>query len=113
VDLAAGGAGGALVLEAPFSSLPEVAASHYPIFPTRWLVRDRFNSIAKIGRVTVPLLVVHGERDTVVPVRFGRALLAAANQPKEGVFIPQGGHNNLYDFGVPGRVIRFIDGHLR
>lgn len=109
VELAAGGAGGAMVLEAPFTALPEVAAAHYPIFPARRLVKDRFDSAAKIGRVRIPMLVVHGERDAVVPVRFGRALLAAANEPKEGAFIANAGHNDLYRFGVSGRVIGFID----
>lgn len=109
VELAAAGAGGAMVLEAPFTSLPEVAAAHYPIFPARQLVRDRFDSEAKIGRVRIPLLVVHGERDRVVPVRFGRALLAAANEPRDGAFIANAGHNDLYMYGAAGRVTGFID----
>jgi hypothetical protein len=109
VELAAQGAAGALVLEAPFTSIADVASGQFPIFPVRWLVRDRFNSIAKIGRVAVPLLVIHGERDGIVPARFGRDLLAAANPPKEGVFLPQAGHNDLYEHGAAGHVIRFIE----
>jgi len=109
VELAAEGAAGALVLEAPFTSIADMAASQFPIFPARRLVRDRFDSIAKIGLVAVPLLIVHGERDGIVPARMGRALLAAANPPKEGVFLPRAGHNDLYDHGAAAHVLRFID----
>lgn len=112
VQLASERAPGALALEAPFSSLAEVAGAHYPIFPAAWLVRDRYDSVAKIGRVSAPVLVMHGERDNVVPIRFGRRLLAAANDPKEGVFLERAGHNDLYDFGAAEAVIRFVERHV-
>ena len=112
VQLAAERTPGALALEAPFSSLAALAAAHYPIFPVRWLIRDRYDSAAKISAVPAPVLVVHGERDTVVPIRFGRSLLAAAGNPKEGVFLPNAGHNDLYDHGAAEAVIRFVERHL-
>lgn len=99
---------GAVVLEAPFTSLADVAKYHYPIFPARWLVRDRFDSAARMGRVRAPVLVIHGERDVIVPVRFGRALLAAANEPKLGIFLPDAGHNDLYSHDVARRVLDFV-----
>ena len=103
---------GALVLEAPFTSAVDVGARAYPIFPVRYLMRDRFDSVAKIGRVWTPLLIVHGERDRVVATVFGRRLLAAANEPKQGRFIPGAGHNNLYEFGAAAVVVDFIRGRL-
>jgi fermentation-respiration switch protein FrsA (DUF1100 family) len=103
-----GTAFGALVLEAPFTSAVDVGARAYPIFPVRYLMHDRFDSAAKIGRVRVPLLIVHGERDRVVATAFGRRLLDAAHEPKEGRFIPGAGHNNLYDFGAAQVVVDFI-----
>lgn len=68
VELASQGSGSALVLEAPFTSLTEAAAGRFPIFPVRWFVKDRYDSQSKIAKVTVPLLVVHGERDVVLPL---------------------------------------------
>jgi len=109
VQLATERTPGALVLEAPFSSLVDAGAAHYPIFPVRWVVRDRFDSLAKIGAARAPVLVMHGERDQVVPVGLGRRLLDAAREPKQGVFVPQAGHNDLYDFGAAEAVIAFVD----
>lgn len=110
VELASQGAGQALILEAPFTALADAAADRYPIFPVRRLVKDRFDSAAKIGNITVPLLIVHGENDRVLPASLGRDLLRRANQPKKGVFIPGAGHNNLYDFGAAGAVLTFLNG---
>lgn len=85
----------ALVLDAPFTSLPDAGARVYPYLPVRWLTRDRFDSLSKIADVHAPLIVVHGERDAVVPVALGRRLLDAANPPKRGIFFPNGGHADI------------------
>ena len=108
VELASQGAGHVLVLESPFTSLVDAAASRYPIFPVRWLMRDRFDSLSKISKVAVPLLIFHGGADAIIPVSLGRTLFEKANEPKEGVFIQEAGHNNLYDFGAAGIVSRFL-----
>ncbi len=102
-----------IILEAPPTSIAAVAQSHYPFLPAYWLVIDRFDSIAKIGKVRMPLLILHGERDTIVPVRFGRALLEAAQQPKEGRFFPEAGHNDLYEFGAGEVALDFLQRTLR
>ena len=99
---------GAVVLEAPFTSIVDVAAAHYWYIPARYLVRDRFDSVAKIKDIGAPVLIVHGERDRIVPTRFGRALFDAAVEPKEGLFPADAGHNDLYDYGVAEAVIEFL-----
>jgi uncharacterized protein len=98
----------ALILEAPFSSVAEVAQYHYSFIPAAALVRDRFDSVASIGRVKAPVLVLHGERDRIVPLRFGRALFAAAPEPKEFWLAPKGGHENLVRYGAFEAVSRFL-----
>jgi fermentation-respiration switch protein FrsA (DUF1100 family) len=108
VEFASRGVAAALVLEAPFTSLSGAAADRYPIFPVRWLVKDRYDSISKIGNVKVPLLIIHGEQDVVLPASLGRTLLAKANEPKRGVFLDGAGHNNLYDFGAGNIVLSFL-----
>src|SRR5262249_47951068 len=82
-------------LGAAFTSIPAVAQYAFPYVPARWLVRDRFDSLSRIGNVTAPILFLHGERDTIIPIRFGRELFAAAPEPKEAWYNPEAGHNDL------------------
>lgn len=100
----------ALVLEAPFTSLGDGAATHYPYVPARLLMKDKFENIAKIGQLDVPLLIVHGERDEILPVTMGRALLDKATTPKRGIFLPEAGHNDLMEFGLMRIVADHLDG---
>ncbi len=114
VQLAAEAAGtgrpvGAVVLEAPFTSIAEVAQYHYFYVPARYMVADKFDSAARVSAVGAPLLVVHGERDRTVPVRFGRELFDAAAEPKEAAWLPEAGHNDLFDHGAAERVRRFLE----
>ncbi len=113
VQMATERAVAAVVLEAPFSSAVDIAAHHYWYVPARYLVLDRFESKSKIARIGAPLLIVHGERDRVVPVRFGRELLAAAIEPKEAAFFPNADHNDLYDHGAAQAVIEFLERTLQ
>jgi len=103
-----------LILDAPFTSGADVGASAYPIAPVRWLMKDPWHSDARIGRVTAPLLVLHGERDAVVPIRFGERLFALAPEskilPKRMVRFPQGGHVDLDGFGAPKPIKEFLAG---
>jgi hypothetical protein len=92
VDLAAHKGARALVLQSTFSSLPDVAAHHYPWLPTHWLMRTRLDSCGKIGRYHGPLLQAHGDADTIVPIQFGRRLFEAANEPKQ--FVVMHGHDH-------------------
>jgi fermentation-respiration switch protein FrsA (DUF1100 family) len=86
---------GAVVLEAPFTSAVDVAAGAYPFFPVRWLMRDRFQSDQRIGALKAPLLVMHGDKDTVVSIAFGRRLYALAPEPKRFVAVEGGTHVDL------------------
>lgn len=98
-----------VVLEAPFSSVTDIAQSRYRILPARWLLHDRFDSAAKIAGINAPLLLVHGDRDFTVPIRFGRRLFAAAVEPKRAVYIPGAGHDDLYDHGMADLVLTFLE----
>jgi hypothetical protein len=97
-----------LILEAPFTSVAEVAQHHYSFIPASALVRDRFDSLARIGDVKAPILVLHGERDRVVPVRFGRALFDAAPEPKELWLAGEAGHENLVRYGAFEAILGFL-----
>lgn len=108
VALAAGHEIGALILDAPFSSAADVGAAAYPFAPVRWLMKDKFHSDERIARVSAPLLVLHGEDDRIVPIRFGEKLFALAREPKRFVRFPQGGHVNLDDYGAAKVVKAFL-----
>ena len=110
VALAAERAIAGLILDAPFTSAVDVGAAAYPFAPVRWLMKDTFHSDERIGRVSAPLLVLHGEQDRIVPIRFGERLFALANEPKRMVRFPQGGHVNLDGFGAPKAVKEFLAG---
>lgn len=98
----------AVVLEAPFTSIPDVGQHHYWFLPVRLLIEDRFASIDKIDQIRAPLLIVHGEADTVVPVEHGRRLLARARQPKRAVFLEQARHNDIFTTGGDAAVLSFL-----
>jgi hypothetical protein len=99
-----------LVLEAPYTSIPDVAASRFWFMPVRRLMRDQFRSDERIARVEAPLLVMHGGRDSTVPIRFGERLFALAHEPKQFVRFPEGGHDNLDGFGAIETARQFIGG---
>jgi uncharacterized protein len=98
-----------LILEAPYTSISDVAGSMLRIVPVRWLLRDQFHSDERIARVKVPLLIMHGENDPAISIRFGERLFALADQPKQFVRFPGGGHENLDDFGALPAAHQFID----
>jgi fermentation-respiration switch protein FrsA (DUF1100 family) len=98
-----------LVLEAPFSAAVDIAAGAYPFVPVRWLMKDQFRSDLRVGNVKAPVLVLHGERDAVVPIASGERLFALITSPKRFLRIPGGGHENLGSFGVLEAARKFVD----
>lgn len=99
---------GKLILEAPYTSAVDVAASLYRFVPVRLLMRDPFRSDERVARVTVPLLVMHGTDDLVISIVFGERLFALAHEPKQFVRFAGGGHDNLDSFGAIETVRHFI-----
>ena len=100
VALAAQKPVGRVVLESPFTSAADVAAAMYWFVPVRWLMKDQFRSDLMIGKVTVPVLVLHGERDRVVPIALGERLYGLITAPKRFVRFPGAGHNDLGGYGA-------------
>ena len=100
---------GGLVLEAPFTSAVDIAAAVYPFVPVRLLMWDQFRSDRHIGAVKAPVLILHGERDRVVPISYGERLFALAREPKKFVRFPQGRHEDLDTQGAITIARHFID----
>jgi uncharacterized protein len=108
VALAAEQPVGKLILEAPYTSIADVAAAAFRFLPVRWLIRDGFRSDERIARVSAPLLIMHGERDPTIPIGFGERLFALAHEPKQFVRFSEGGHNDLDDYGAIETARHFI-----
>lgn len=85
----------ALVLQSPYTSIENVAQETYPWLPVRMLIQDRYNSLRKVKEVKEPTLIMHGEADTLIDVSHAKELFAALPEPKQAVYFPGKGHNDL------------------
>jgi fermentation-respiration switch protein FrsA (DUF1100 family) len=108
VEMASEHAVAAMVLRSPYSAMPDIAAVQFPYFPVHWLVRDRFDSLSKIARSQAPLMVFHGDADTLIPIAYGRRLYDAASGPKTWLVVPGAGHNDVQTPAAEQTVLAFL-----
>ena len=103
VEMGAGQDFRGIILESPFTSLKAMARRSHPVLsrviPVGLVVHSKFDSLAKISRVTSPVMVVHGDADETVPVEMGVALFEQASEPKRLYLIRGANHNNTYLVG--------------
>jgi fermentation-respiration switch protein FrsA (DUF1100 family) len=105
----------AMILRSPFTSFAEIARMHYPMLPAKSLLPDTFDSLARIGDVEVPLLVIAGSHDSIVPPESSRRLMEAANEPKEYVEFAGADHNDWVLAEGPrmlDEVAAFVERHV-
>ena len=88
-----------LILETPFTSIRDMAKTVFPVLPIGLFLQTRFDVLEKIAQVKVPLLVLHGDRDDLVPYEHGQRVFAAARAPKEFYTIIGAKHNDTYLVG--------------
>lgn len=98
-----------VILDAPYTSMVDVAEVHYPYLPARWLLIDRYNTRKYIDRINAPLLIVHGEDDAIVPVAMGREVYELARQPKEIATYAGAGHADHYMFGSYEKIWHWLE----
>lgn len=96
-----------LILIAAHSGMDEMAQRQFPIFPARWLIKDRYLNLNLIDRIDMPLIWIHGTRDKLIPFAAGQRLFDAAREPKAAYPIKNGGHNDLWDKGAD-QIIRKV-----
>jgi hypothetical protein len=99
----------ALILRSPFTSMVDIGRYHYPFLPVRWLLRDRFDSLDRIGSVGCPLLVIAGDRDSIIPPALSQRLYDAAPSPKRLVMIPGADHNDEDLFAGPRMIAAIVE----
>jgi fermentation-respiration switch protein FrsA (DUF1100 family) len=90
-----------LMLLSPYLSVPSLAQIHFPFLPARLIALDRFENEKKITKIHVPVLIVNGTADQVIPPSQGRQLFVLANEPKEFHSLPGRGHNDSFDDSAP------------
>ncbi len=102
VKLAAEGAEArGLILESPFESLLAMGKAVFPFLPVSWLITQTFDIAALLPAARLPVLILHGDRDEVVPFAQGERLYRLAPRPKRFFRIRGAGHNNTYIAGGP------------
>ncbi|WP_269514627.1 alpha/beta hydrolase [Brevundimonas subvibrioides] len=99
----------ALILEAPYTSTADIAAKAWPWLPVRWLMLDQYRSRDIIDQVGMPVLIVHGDHDSVIPFAQGQTLFDLARSPKRMVRMVGSNHSTLTRDGLYDHVWRFLD----
>lgn len=103
---------GRVILEAPFTSTAAVGSLRYWYMPVRLLMKDQYRSDERIGKITAPVLILHGVRDDVVPFAMGQRLFELTTAPKHLVRFLDGGHEDLDQHGALHAVGLFLAGDL-
>jgi len=98
----------ALIMEAPYTAIVDLAAANVRFVPVRVLMQDRFLSRDWIGKVRTPVLIVHGDADDVIPIAHAERMFALAREPKQFVPVPGGGHSTLVNDGLYDHVWSFL-----
>ena len=86
-----------VILETPFTSMIDAAKIFYPYIPVNLLLKDKFENYKKIKNVKLPILVMHGEKDQIVPFSMGKKIYEMANEPKYFYFTKYDDHMMEYD----------------
>lgn len=88
-----------LIAESTFTSMQAMGEISYSYLPVGWLINQRFESLKKMPKLKVPVLLIHGTWDPRIPVEMARELYAAAPEPKTLILIPGGEHSNSASIG--------------
>jgi len=97
-----------VILESPFTSIENSAKIYYPYLPVKLLLKDRFDSINKIEMIDIPILIMHGEKDDVIPIFMGKELFDKANNPKHSYFTPDDDHMMEFNSELLTEIQKFI-----
>ena len=99
-----------IILESPFTSMVHMGKKYYPFFPVSFLLKDRYESYKKINKISVPVLVMHGKVDKIVPYAMGKKIYELAEQPKFFYSQEYGDHMVEYDEKLLLALRQFIQG---
>ncbi len=98
-----------IILESPFTSIENSAKIYYPYLPVKYLLKDRYDTISKINMVKSPIMIMHGEKDDVVPLSMGKKLFEKANSPKHSYFTSTDDHMMEFNSELLKEIKNFIE----
>ena len=98
-----------IILEAPFTSMVDMGQKIYPIFPVKFLLKDKYESKNKIKNIKSPILVLHGRKDKIVPFYMGEKIFEMANNPKFKYFTDLDDHMMDFDDKLIDEIDLFIN----
>ena len=98
-----------VILETPFTSMINAAKEFYPYIPVNFLLKDRYENYKKINNINIPILIMHGEQDTIVPFKMGKKMYQLANEPKYFYFTKHDDHMMEYDEPMIKTLKNFIE----
>ena len=99
-----------VILETPFTSMINAAKEFYPYIPVNILLKDRYENYKKIKNINIPILIMHGEKDKIVPFKMGKKMYQLANEPKYFYFTKHDDHMMIYDDQLLSVLKDFIQG---
>ena len=99
-----------IILESPFTSMIDLGKEKYPFLPVKILLKDKFESLKKIKNINIPILIMHGKRDNIVPFYMGIKMYEEANTPKDYYFSKDDDHMMNYDENLLNNLKSFING---
>ena len=97
-----------VILETPFTSMVDAAQKFYPYIPISLLLKDRFENEKKIKNIDVPILIMHGKKDTIVPFSMGKKIFEIANEPKYSYFTDYDNHMMEYNDPLVNALKKFL-----
>jgi len=97
-----------IILEAPFTSMIDIGKKHYPFFPVKLLLKDKYVSKNKIKNIKSPVLVMHGKEDKIVPFYMGKKIYDLANEPKFKYFTNHDDHMMNFDENLVNEIHLFL-----
>ncbi len=97
-----------LILESPFTSMIDAGKNVYPFLPVKLLLKDKYESIKKIKDINIPILIMHGKNDKIVPFSMGQKMYELANEPKNSYFTEYDNHMMEFDVSLLNILKKFI-----
>ena len=98
-----------IILESPYTSIERAAKIYYPYLPIKYLLKDKYNSLQKIDKIKVPILIMHGKKDSIIPFEMGVELYQKANEPKYFFFPENDNHMMNFDDELMKNLKDFIN----
>ena len=98
-----------IILESPFTSMVKLAKKYYPYLPVKILLKDKYETENKLKKINVPILIMHGEKDTIVPFEMGKKIYDKSTQPKYKYFNELDDHMMDYNPQLVKSINQFIE----